>query len=364
MQMQASANNITHTEERIKMKKNLQITLAVALLCSAGSVLAEDYNPSWYVGGSVSGVATDRDFDAGHRGYGGSLRLGKPIAEYWDLQFSGSYIRAKEQDRRYRQKLLDLDVLFLFSRKAIRPYIVFGAGLEHDKTTNNLGTGARRNSFGINGGVGVQVDFSDQWSLQTDIRQQHGYLNNQDFGFHQASNTFLNVGLNYAFDKPVVQARPVVRAPEPAPVAAYVPPAPAPAPIAAPAPPRFEKITLSAMELFGFDSAVLGLPQPKLDEIATALNNNAQVDNITITGYADRLGSAKYNQNLSEQRANSVKNYLQDKGVNPSRMLAQGKGESDPVVTCTDKKRADLIKCLEPNRRVEIDQITIERRVP
>lgn len=346
------------------MKKNLQIALAVALLCGAGSVLAEDYNPSWYVGGSLNGTATDRDYGAGHRGYGGSLRVGKPILEDWDLQLSGSYTLAKDFDRRYRQNLLNLDALYLFSRKSIRPYLVFGAGLEHNKTFNNTVGGVHGSSFGVNGGIGVQVDFSDQWSLQTDIRKQHGYLNSDRFGFRQSSNSYVNVGLNYAFDKPVVQARPVVRASEPAPVATYVPPAPAPAPIAAPVPPRFEKITLSAMELFGFDSAVLGLPQPKLDVIATALNNNAQVDNITITGYADRLGSAKYNQNLSEQRANSVKNYLQDKGVNPSRMLAQGKGESDPVVTCTDKKRADLIKCLEPNRRVEIDQITIERRVP
>jgi OOP family OmpA-OmpF porin len=40
-----------------------------------------------------------------------------------------------------------------------------------------------------------------------------------------------------------------------------------------------------------------------------------------------------------------------------------GKGEANPVVVCTDKVRADLIKCLEPNRRVEVEQITIERPV-
>jgi OOP family OmpA-OmpF porin len=42
-----------------------------------------------------------------------------------------------------------------------------------------------------------------------------------------------------------------------------------------------------------------------------------------------------------------------------------GKGKADPVVACDGKKqkRADLIKCLEPNRRVEIEQITVERKV-
>lgn len=120
---------------------------------------------------------------------------------------------------------------------------------------------------------------------------------------------------------------------------------------------------MSATELFAFDSAKLNPNQPKLDELATLLNNNPSVGNVTITGHTDRLGSDKYNQKLSEQRANAVKAYLTGKGVAAERLNAVGKGESQPVVQCDNKKRADLIKCLEPNRRVEVDQVTIERRV-
>ena len=122
-------------------------------------------------------------------------------------------------------------------------------------------------------------------------------------------------------------------------------------------------MTLSATELFGFDSAQLNPNQPKLDDIANVLSGNTSIDNVTISGYADRLGSDKYNQKLSEPRANAVKDYLVAKGVAANRLNAVGKGEANPVVTCNDKKRADLIKCLEPNRRVEVEQITIERRV-
>ena len=148
--------------------------------------------------------------------------------------------------------------------------------------------------------------------------------------------------------------------PEPVrPVVEIVPVAPA----TPPAQPRFEKYTLSATELFAFDSAALRLPHPKLDEIATALNRNREINNVVITGYADRIGSKQYNQRLSERRANSVKSYLESKGVDPGRMSAAGKGESNPVVVCTDKARPALIKCLEPNRRVEVEQITIETRV-
>jgi OOP family OmpA-OmpF porin len=58
-----------------------------------------------------------------------------------------------------------------------------------------------------------------------------------------------------------------------------------------------------------------------------------------------------------------VRDYLVSKGIDAKRLQAHGKGKANPVVQCKQKKRAELIKCLEPNRRVEIEQITIERRV-
>jgi outer membrane protein OmpA-like peptidoglycan-associated protein len=117
-------------------------------------------------------------------------------------------------------------------------------------------------------------------------------------------------------------------------------------------------------KLFGFDSATLQMPQPKLDEIAAALQADTSITDVDVTGYTDRLGSPKYNQKLSERRANAVREYLVSKGVDGSRLKAYGKGESNPVVTdCKQKKRADLIACLAPNRRVEVEQITVERRV-
>ena len=128
--------------------------------------------------------------------------------------------------------------------------------------------------------------------------------------------------------------------------------------------PTFERYTLSAKELFEFDKATLIMPQPKLDEIARALVDNPHIDNVTITGHTDRLGSEDYNQELSERRADIVKQYLVEHGVAANRLRAIGRGESQPVVQCNDTDRAALIKCLEPNRRVEVEQITIERAAP
>jgi OOP family OmpA-OmpF porin len=128
-------------------------------------------------------------------------------------------------------------------------------------------------------------------------------------------------------------------------------------------PPRRERFTLSAHELFAFDRDELRLPPPKLDEIASALINNPQIKAVTITGYTDRLGSDEYNIELSQRRANAVKSYLVGKGVAADRLIAVGKGKADPVVHCDNSDRSALIKCLEPNRRVVVEPMTVERRV-
>ncbi len=103
---------------------------------------------------------------------------------------------------------------------------------------------------------------------------------------------------------------------------------------------------------------------PKLDEVGAALRGSSAVQNVVITGYTDRIGSGSYNQKLPGRRANSVKTFLIGKGIDGNRLSAQGRGEDNPIVMCQDKKLPALVKYLEPNRRVEVEKLTVERRLP
>ncbi|MEX0313653.1 MAG: OmpA family protein [Allomuricauda sp.] len=71
----------------------------------------------------------------------------------------------------------------------------------------------------------------------------------------------------------------------------------------------------------------------------------------TVEGHTDSVGSAKLNQSLSEKRANSVRDFLIDKGIAAGRLTAIGYGEDKPIAT--NNTRAGR----KQNRRVEINLI-------
>jgi len=152
-------------------------------------------------------------------------------------------------------------------------------------------------------------------------------------------------------DIPCPAPVPVAAAPEPAPAPAYVaPPAPAPAYVAPPAPaPLPKKMVLEGVN-FDFDKSTL-----RQEDIAIIDRNAADLDkwgnvNIEVAGHTDSRGSDEYNINLSQRRADAVRNYLISKGIAADRLTAKGYGESQPVAdNATDEGRFK-------NRRVELIQ--------
>ncbi len=115
------------------------------------------------------------------------------------------------------------------------------------------------------------------------------------------------------------------------------------------------RVAIDADALFAFDSSKLRPEgQRKLQEFVANLNQMGQFELVKVAGYTDRLGSDAYNLRLSQERADSVRNYLINLGVPSNKVSAQGYGKSNPVVQC-DGSSSELITCLQPNRRVEIE---------
>jgi OOP family OmpA-OmpF porin len=137
---------------------------------------------------------------------------------------------------------------------------------------------------------------------------------------------------------------------------------PAPAVVSnavAPMPLPEEPIRLSGDTMFAFDRADLtNEGRQSLGQFLQRVQQASRVQDISIIGYTDRLGSDSYNLLLSQRRADSVKRYLVDGGIPAMAMRSVGRGNADPVVQCSEVKRDALIKCLAPNRRVELSGVT------
>jgi OmpA-OmpF porin, OOP family len=99
---------------------------------------------------------------------------------------------------------------------------------------------------------------------------------------------------------------------------------------------------------FEFNSyKLIGSSFDELDALAHYLITHPRVS-IQLSGHTDDVGGTRYNQQLSLKRAETVSRYLQLQGVAASRIVAEGYGKTQPLVT-EDSENARAV-----NRRVEI----------
>lgn len=115
-----------------------------------------------------------------------------------------------------------------------------------------------------------------------------------------------------------------------------------------------EKIVLKGIT-FAFNSAVIRPESyPVLDDAAKVLKSKPTM-RVEIGGHTDSIGSDAYNQKLSYQRANAVRDYLiKYHTVDPSRLIAVGYGEGQPIADNRTKSGREL------NRRIEFKVLSIE----
>jgi outer membrane protein OmpA-like peptidoglycan-associated protein len=109
-----------------------------------------------------------------------------------------------------------------------------------------------------------------------------------------------------------------------------------------------EQIEITEQIQFEFDSArITGARSDQiLGQVARILRDNSDID-VRIEGHTDSVGDEAYNRDLSSRRAESVRRWLIDWGIDPARMTSEGLGEARPI----DTNRTQQGR--QNNRRVE-----------
>ena len=189
------------------------------------------------------------------------------------------------------------------------------------------------------GALGAEYAFNRDWAGRFEYQYTTPLAGDDDVGV-ELDNGFLSLGVVYRFG----QAAPMVAAVEPA---------PAPEPVIVD-----KQFNLSSDVLFDFNKATL---KPEAHQALDTLYSDIEAarpkdGTATVIGHTDRLGSDAYNQSLSEQRAQTVADYLVGKGLPAGKVTVEGRGESSPVTgdSCSSGSKNELIVCLAPDRRVEV----------
>lgn len=109
------------------------------------------------------------------------------------------------------------------------------------------------------------------------------------------------------------------------------------------------KVTFASGILFSTNETTLSASaKSSLDQFAVSLAQNPNTD-VTVYGHTDNTGTLAVNERVSLERAQSVRNYLETKGINSSRFLkVEGKAYNEPVAS------NDTADGRAANRRVEV----------
>ena len=126
-----------------------------------------------------------------------------------------------------------------------------------------------------------------------------------------------------------------------------VPEPPAPEPIVMPVE-KGEVFIIKNLHFATNRTRILSSSEEALDALYQHLDNHPEI-RIKIIGHTDNVGRDAANQKLSEGRANEVMKVLIERGIDPDRMEAEGRGESQPIDT------NDTEEGRQNNRRVEIE---------
>jgi len=335
------------------MQRVILSGILIAAGAAGSSAFAADPVPetgSWYIDPLLEYSSLD-DRRISKDDFGYQVGIGNNIAPNLALEFNygnGSYkVKGFEGDNGPSEKLraLSLDMLFKFlPGRIVDPYVLVGGGELRD----TIGGFPDHQAWLAEAGVGALTGLGPQTGsvrlqLRTEAKYRWEFMQHAAYIPNNPDDIVYGVGLQLSFGNPTATL-PVVAAapppPPPAPPPPSPPPPPPPAPCSAPAGFQVDAncqiieqtMVVRAVD-FEYNSTRLTVPaQQTLNDVAAALAAQPAL-NVEIQGHTDSIGSAAYNLNLSQRRADSVRSYLVDKGVSAAALTAKGYGKTQPIAS-------------------------------
>ena len=301
-----------------------------------------------YIGGMGVYRRTDRPFVD----YGGGLNFiyGTVRNEKWNHEwvFSGTINETDSAASDFYRYAFGWDALYFLDREGIQPYLVGGLGIHHNEILEEVG--GDESGVYVNAGVGFlkPLEYANLGlALRGDLRLVH------DSGVSE-TDVAVGLGLQMALSRP-----------QPAAATPLVPVTSGDSDGDG-VPDHLDKCpgTLPGLKVdetgcaipqvfvlkgvsFDFDSTRLGVnAQTILEDVVKTMQGQSTMK-VEIAGHTDNYGSEEYNRDLSQRRADAVKDYLIGKGISADSLRATGYGESQPVASNDN----DFDR--EQNRRVE-----------
>lgn len=368
-----------------------------AILGTAMPAHADNTQPPdnrFYVSGMLS-RAIDWNISSG-KSAGFFIGIGKPITNYFGLELNAQQYKV-QTDPNYgstdvRQRTYGINgLIFLHRGSSWNPYVELGLG-----RMNSNYNGTSDNNNYLTAGIGFFWRVASYLDIRGDLRFDRmldgiGPNNNVTI-----SNPVASLGIAIPFGAPPQAERAASPPPPPPPPPAdsdndgvpdtadqcpntpsgvavddhgcpldsdhdgvpdyldQCPNTPAGMPVDVHGCPIQRTITLHDVHFVTDSSKLSGDDQTSLDDAAATLKK-FPVLRAEVAGYTDSIGAAGYNQKLSQERAQSVKQYLVAHGVAADRLTTHGYGESDPVAS--NKTAAGRAK----NRRVELHILNLDQ---
>ena len=313
---------------------------------------AADEEGKWYLNPQYGYTWLDDDRlvdDGDHFGFG----IGKHLTEYLSVELNGTWAEFDSNiGRTLDQSVYSLDYLAVLARKSrVSPYLTIGGGYIENKYNNDGEYGPLAQA-----GLGLMIDLGENragtfvFQLRSEVKYRYDWADGPIEETH--GDLLVNLGFALNFGASNAPPPPVVQAPPPPP-----PPPPAPPPVDSdgdgvldPADrcpgtprgvavdnagcPRGGPVVLRGVD-FATNSATL---KPEslsvLDGVADDLKQHPRLL-VELQGHTDSSGADAYNLDLSQRRAESVRNYLLAQDVRPDQLVARGYGESQPIADNT-----------------------------